>query len=191
MPKCATTLALMSLDLALIGNGTIGALVTDKAAIAWACFPRFDGDPVFCSLLRGGLAPELDGAFSVELMNAVESEQHYLPESPILVTRFFDAEGGCVEVTDFAPRFVRDGTVFAPMMLVRRIERMAGSPVIHVRLRPMQQYGAERIPPDRRAVSSDDDDIADSVRYAGSDIVLRLTTDTPVDAIVSESPFAL
>jgi Glycosyl hydrolases family 15/Domain of unknown function (DUF5911) len=181
----------MSLDLALVGNGTVGALVTGNAEIAWTCFPRFDGDPVFCSLLRGGLSPQSDGAFSVELMNEVSSDQYYLPESPILVTRLVDAAGGCIEVTDFAPRFVQNGSVLAPMMLVRRIERIAGNPAVRVRLRPMQQYGAARIAPDRRAVASEGDGSVESIRYAGSHIALRLTTDAPVDAIVSESPFAL
>lgn len=41
-----------NLDLALIGNCTIGALVDAKAIINWACFPRFDGDPMRCSLLK-------------------------------------------------------------------------------------------------------------------------------------------
>ena len=41
-----------TLDLALIGNCTVGALVDARAKIVWGCFPRFDGDPVFCSLLR-------------------------------------------------------------------------------------------------------------------------------------------
>src|SRR5439155_1394530 len=35
-----------SLDLGLIGNGTIGALLNPTGDIVWACFPRFDGDLV-------------------------------------------------------------------------------------------------------------------------------------------------
>lgn len=41
-----------NLDLALIGNCTLGALIDSGATIVWGCFPRFDGDPMFCSLLR-------------------------------------------------------------------------------------------------------------------------------------------
>ncbi len=41
------------LDLAVIGNGRTAALVDRHARIVWWCFPRFDGDPVFCSLLDG------------------------------------------------------------------------------------------------------------------------------------------
>ena len=42
-----------SLDLAVIGNGRTAALVNPMARIVWWCFPRFDGDPVFCRLLAG------------------------------------------------------------------------------------------------------------------------------------------
>ena len=40
-----------SLELGLIGNGTIGCLLNARAEIVWGCFPRFDADPAFCSLL--------------------------------------------------------------------------------------------------------------------------------------------
>lgn len=45
-----------SLDLAMIGNCSFAALVDRMARIVWCCLPRFDGDPVFHSLLgtRGG-----------------------------------------------------------------------------------------------------------------------------------------
>src|SRR5262245_66560830 len=88
-----------SLDLALIGNGTIGALVDPLGDIVWGCFPRFDGDPMFCSLLGG------TGHFAVELVGAVRHEQEYLANTAILVTRAFDGAGGALEVVDFAPRF--------------------------------------------------------------------------------------
>jgi hypothetical protein len=39
-----------SLDLALIGNCQVGALIDSAAEIVWYCLPRFDGDPVFSSL---------------------------------------------------------------------------------------------------------------------------------------------
>jgi hypothetical protein len=41
-----------SLDLGLVGNGCIGALIDEQAEIVWCCMPRFDADPVFCSLLK-------------------------------------------------------------------------------------------------------------------------------------------
>ena len=98
-----------SLDLGLIGNGTIGALLNPTADIVWACFPRFDGDPVFCSLLRGPTRDADFGCFAVELGDFVRAEQEYLVNTPILVTRLYDRTGGCVEITDAAPRFRQYG----------------------------------------------------------------------------------
>jgi hypothetical protein len=36
-----------SLDLALIGNCSYGALINAMGEVVWACMPRFDSDPVF------------------------------------------------------------------------------------------------------------------------------------------------
>ena len=41
------------LDLAVIGNGRTAALVDPCSRIVWWCYPRFDGDPIFCRLLSG------------------------------------------------------------------------------------------------------------------------------------------
>ena len=125
-----------SLDLGLIGNGTIGALVNPLGEIVWACFPRFDGDPAFCSLLRDRGGEEGFGFLAVELIDFVKGEQQYLVNTPILATRLYDRTGGCVEITDFAPRFRQYGRMFCPMMLVRHIKRVAGNPRIRVRVRP-------------------------------------------------------
>ena len=40
-----------TLDLGIIGNGSIAALVDGGARIVWGCVPAFDGDPAFCALL--------------------------------------------------------------------------------------------------------------------------------------------
>ena len=39
------------LDLAVVGNSRIGALIDTDASVVWMCIPRFDGNPVYCSLL--------------------------------------------------------------------------------------------------------------------------------------------
>src|SRR3989454_9065233 len=135
-----------SLDLALVGNGTIGALVSPLSEVVWACFPRFDGDPVFCSLLRERARDTDFGFLAVDLIDVVKDEQAYLVNTPILVTRLHDRHGGCVEVTDFAPRFRQYGRLFCPMMLVRRIKRIAGNPPIRVPLPPAYRQGPP--PPD-------------------------------------------
>src|SRR6184192_4106088 len=68
------------------------------------------------------------------------------------------------------------------MMLVRRIRRIAGNPRIRVRLRPAQRYG--RAPAETTCGSN-------HIRYAGADLVLRLTTDASITALAEENPFYL
>jgi GH15 family glucan-1,4-alpha-glucosidase len=179
-----------TLDLALIGNGAIGALINPGAEIVWTCFPRFDGDPVFCSLLRGDSQPEHDGAFAIEMIGSTRFEQRYVADTPVVVTRFYDDAGAGIQVTDFAPRFDVDGSVFAPPMLVRRVEGISGSPAIRIRLRPMEDYGAHRLAPQLEYSAAGVVD-ADHVRYVGDNITLRLATNAPLDAILNETPFTL
>jgi len=167
-----------SLDLALIGNGTIGAFIDPEGEITWACFPRFDGDPMFCSLLKA----HDGGFFTVELLDRVSTEQCYLHNTPVVITRMSDASGGVIEVTDFAPRFELHGRVFCPMMIVRRVQRLAGHPRIRVRCRPTQSYG---LPLTTITHGSH------HIRYVGNPMVLRLTSDVPVTAILEENPFFL
>ena len=173
----------MSLDLALIGNGTIAALVDPAGEIKWGCFPRLDGDPTFCSLLRGESdSAEEFGMFAIELLDTVRTEQEYLVNTPILVTRSYDSEGGAIEVTDFAPRFRQYGRMFCPMTLVRQIRRVGGNPRIRIKLRPARDYGCER---PRTTTGSN------HIRYYGGDAVLRLTTDASTTSILEENPFFL
>ena len=169
-----------SLELGLIGNGTISALITPHGEITWACFPRFDGDPAFCSLLGERADRAGTGFFVVELCDMVRAEQSYVENTPILLTRLYDAHGGCVEITDFAPRFDQFARLFCPMALVRRISRVSGHPRITIRLRPACQYG--RFPCERTYGSN-------HIRFIGGDVVLRLTTDASLTPILEETAF--
>ena len=174
-----------SLDLGLIGNCTVGALIDARGEMVWACVPRFDGDAAFCSLLRARGEPGSKddfGYFAVELADFERSEQHYLDNTAVLVTRLHDRHGGCVEMTDFAPRFGHYGRTFRPMTLVRALRRVAGSPRVTVRLRPACDYGAQR-----PAVTCG----SHHIRYVSSSLVLRLTTDASITAILQETPFFL
>ena len=168
-----------SLDLALIGNGTVGALIDGEARVAWCCFPRFDGDPVFCSLLNGESRPDQPGTFSIELMGVARRDQRYLQDTAILVTRLYDAKGGGVEITDFCPRFEDGGEMIAPAMLVRQVRPISGKPSIVVRVKPAAQYGC---------LERDHAIGANHIGYSGEH-ALRLTTDAPAEAIIDATPF--
>ena len=171
-----------SLDLALVGNGTIGTLVNPLGEMVWGCFPRFDGDPAFCTLLQPDDPAPAFGFFGVELLDVAAHEQEYLANTPVLVTRLHDRLGGAVEIVDCAPRFRMHGRMFCPMTLVRQIRRTAGNPRVRVRLRPAHHAGAQ-------AMSTTCG--SNHIRYVGTDLVLRLTTDASITAIGEENPFFL
>jgi GH15 family glucan-1,4-alpha-glucosidase len=171
-----------SLDLGIIGNGTVGALIDSRAEVVWSCFPRLDGDPLFCSLLRDGNSESDFGFFAIDLIGLVDSQQQYAGNTAVLTTTLHDKQGGCIEVTDFMPRFEQYGRVFRPMTLVRRVRRIAGSPRIRIRLRPACLYGGQQ--PTMTWGSN-------HIRYVMPDLVVRLTTDASITAIQQETPFFL
>jgi pentatricopeptide repeat protein len=171
-----------SLDLALIGNCTIGALIDGAGEIVWSCLPRFDGDAVFCSLLQAEGRADQFGHYRIDLVDLERSEQAYLENTAILVTRLYDRHGGGIEITDFAPRFRQFGRMFCPMMIVRRVRRLSGSPRIRVFLRPASDYG--RSQPEVTWGSH-------HLRFVAPDLVLRLTSDASVTAIKEEIAFFL
>ena len=117
------------LDLWPIGNCQVSALVDDRAGMVWACQPRIDGDPVFCSLLSPvrETPPAMPaGEWRIELEGQVSAEPYYLKNTPILSTRLTDERGGMVDVIDFCPRFERSGRMYRPISLVRIIRPAVG-----------------------------------------------------------------
>ena len=172
-----------TLELAAIGNAAVSALVDANGEIVWSCLPRPDADATFCSLLRGTADAPRIGCFAVELLGQVRSEQEYVANTPVLVTRLFDAGGGAVEITDFAPRFRQFGRLFAPSQLVRTVRPIAGSPRVRIQLRPASGYGRE---PCARIAGSN------HVRYPSEGgYVLRATTDCSITAMLEETAFVL
>ncbi|MDQ4088044.1 MAG: DUF5911 domain-containing protein, partial [Pseudomonadota bacterium] len=133
-----------SLDLAVIGNCMISALVDRRAQIVWSCFPRFDGDPVFSALLdcpEGRSDEDQKGVFAIDMVGMVSCEQTYIQNTAVLLSRMTDSFGNIVEVTDFAPRFKHFDRTFRPPMLVRRVTPVKGRPRVRVRLRPHFDWG--------------------------------------------------
>ncbi len=173
-----------SLDLAVIGNCSYGALIDRLGRVVWCCLPRFDGDPVFCDLLgnRERDDPDAWGYYEIRLDGLVRSEQEYLKNTAVLVTRLYDAEGNGIEITDFAPRFAQYGRTYRPTTMIRHVRPIQGLPRIRVVLRPAYDYGASR--PTITHGSN-------HIRYVGSQIALRVTTDAPVAYVIDETPFFL
>jgi GH15 family glucan-1,4-alpha-glucosidase len=169
------------LDLAVIGNCQIAALLDRRARIVWACVPRFDGDPAFCSLLNGN-GEAAAGFYDVELQAFARSEQRYLPNTAIVETVLHDSSGAAVKIIDFAPRMQQHGRFYRPMMLIRLLVPVAGRPHLRIRLRPLGAYGAAR--PTLTHGSN-------HIRYVLPGITLRLTTDASITAVLEERTFVL
>lgn len=162
------------MDLGVIGNCAVSALVSREGAINWFCLPRFDGDPVFHSLMGHGAGAEGDGEFAFDLEGMTDVEQSYLPNTAILRT-VLRSPKGAVEITDFCPRFTAYGRSFRPQMLVRQVRRLEGSPRISIRIRPRFEW-SEVAPTVTRG--------SNHLRFVGPEQQMRLTTDAPLDHVL-------
>jgi len=170
-----------TLELWPVGNCQVSGLIDDRAALVWGCVPRVDGDPAFCALMRGSGGQDA-GTWRFEVENQVSVQQGYRRNTPILVSRLTDADGGAVDVIDFCPRFERKGRVYRPVAWARIVRPVSGSPRIRCVLTPMSGYGAELAPTTRGS---------NHVRYMVERNALRLTTDAPVGYVLDERWFRL
>ncbi|MEX2647951.1 MAG: glycoside hydrolase family 15 protein [Alphaproteobacteria bacterium] len=169
---------MQDLNLGVIGNSAFAAVIDRWARIVWACYPRLDGDPVFCSLVNGADA----GFFAVDVQGAARSEQAYDRNTAVLATMIEDAHGNRMHVTDFSPRFKQFDRIFRPPMVVRVLEPVLGACRVRLRLRPVFEDGAVRA-----TVTLG----SNHLRYVGPRQALRLTTEVPVSYIAEERPFVL
>ena len=167
-----------SLELSPIGNCQVSALVDPSGAFVWSCVPRVDGDPVFCSLLNGDRRGE--GVWTFALEDQVSTSQHYVRNTPILVTRLESADGSAVEILDFAPRFERSGRMYRPVAFARIVRPVAGAPRLKVTLAPMRDYGAQL---------AETTHGTNHIRYLIGPQALRLSTDAPVGYILEERSY--
>lgn len=171
---------MQGLDLAVIGNCAVSALISPRGRHEWFCFPRLDAEPVFNALL-GGTAPER-GFMDVEVRDLSQCAQRYIRNTAVVETLLTDARGGRLRIIDLAPRFRRFGRTYRPPAIIRRVEPIEGRPRIRIRVRPSFDYGEDA---GRVSLGSN------HIRYMGADAVLRLTTDAPLTYVAEEAEFAL
>lgn len=167
------------MNLGMIGNCAIAALIDDAGSMNWLCLPRFDGEPVFHALVGHGAGSEGSGAFSVVLEDQRSVTQSYDENTAVLRT-VLHGPSGSVEITDFAPRFEAKGRTFRPQMVIRRVRPLDGWPRVRVLLRPRFDWG--ETPPQITRGSN-------HVRFVGPSQTLRLTSDAPLDLVLDERVF--
>jgi len=172
-----------NLNLACIGNCAYTALVDQKGQVVWSCYPRFDGDPIFCSLLKRSTSTSNDiGFWDILISNFDRSEQSYLLNSAVLSTKLYDKSGNCLEITDCIPRFESFEREYRPNMLLRTIKAVKGRPRCQIRLRPTFGYGWG-VPEKTRG--------SNHIRYLLSNMTIRLTTNAPISYVVDEVIFTV
>ncbi|MDE2277420.1 MAG: glycoside hydrolase family 15 protein, partial [Burkholderiales bacterium] len=171
-----------SLALAAIGNCAVAALIDLQARVVWFSAPRLDSTPAFQALLCGPQDAALEASMAVELEGLVRTEQAYEPGTAVLRTRLFDAAGGAVEVTDFAPRFRHHDRIFRPAQLVRRLRPVSGRPRVRLTVHPRGDWGCAAPVLTRGS---------NHLRFELPEQTLRLNTNAPLTYLTAGTWFTL
>lgn len=160
-----------------VGNGSFLALIDTSADVRWLCWPKFDSSFVF-----GGLIDEdAGGRFGIWPDGKYSSHQYYRKNTNVLVTEF-RCHAGSFRVIDCAPRFMRFSRYYKPLMLMRKLEVLSGTPRVRVKCEPKGDYG--RINPTPQLGSN-------HIEFIGLPNNLRLTSDISLNYILNASPFVL
>lgn len=131
-------------DYGIIGNTHSAALVAADGSIDWACFPRFDSASVFAAILDD----QIGGRFRLAPTAHYQSDQRYLSDTNILVTRFVTDSGVC-ELTDFMPCYERAKGHIAAFHEIHRVARcLEGRVDIEAVFQPRFDYA--RVTPEMR-----------------------------------------
>jgi len=166
------------LELWPVGNCQVSGLIDSRAGLVWGCVPRVDGDPAFCALMNGH--SQNVGVWRFELEGQVSATQRYERNTPILVTRLEAEDGSAVEISDFCPRFERNGRMYRPVAFIRIVRPVAGAPRLKVTLKPMRDYGASL---------AETTNGTNHIRYLTTGQALRLSTDAPIGYILDQRTF--
>ncbi|MEM3205814.1 MAG: glycoside hydrolase family 15 protein [Thermoplasmatales archaeon] len=104
-------------DHGVLLNNRTAALVSKEGEIDFACFPNFDSDMVFSSILDR----ERGGYFIIKPVgNGIEGRQYYEPDTNILFTVFYQKGERILSVMDFLPMSHENYVYFSEIH--RRIE---------------------------------------------------------------------
>ncbi len=162
----------------IIGNCAFLAAIDQSTNVVWQCWPKFDSSFIFGSLLDS----KKGGEFSIKPFDEkYYSSQHYIENTNILCTEI-ETSDGLYRVTDFAPRFMNYERYFRPLMLIRKIEPLSGTPRVKIKCEPVGDYG--KVTPNVSFGSN-------HIEYLGLEKVVRLTTDISINYINSDLPILL
>jgi GH15 family glucan-1,4-alpha-glucosidase len=161
----------------IIGNCGFIAHVRLDTNISWLCWPRFDSSFVFGAMVD----EEKGGEFSILPKEPYTSTQQYIENTNVLVTTVETGDESYT-VTDFAPRFFLYERYYRPLMLVRKIEPIKGTPRIKVSCKPVADYGELKLEPVQGS---------NHIEFYGHERPMRLTTNFSLNYILGEQYFML
>jgi GH15 family glucan-1,4-alpha-glucosidase len=161
----------------IIGNCAYLAHIQKDTNVSWLCWPRFDSSFVFGGLLDKNKG----GEFSILPEGDYSSTQRYIENTNVLTTEI-ETSDGTYKITDFAPRFKLYDRYFRPLMMIRKIEPVVGTPRITVTCEPVGDYGALKL----KSLQG-----SNHIEFVGLDRPLRLTTNISTNYILDHKPFVL
>ncbi len=123
----------------IVGNCRYNALIDERAALLWLCWPQFDSSSVF-----GKLLDPAAGSFEILPKNEEEwrTEQVYIRNTNILKTLFI-SKNAEFEVVDFAPRYRKDDVIMSRNVFHRIVRPLRGNPSFRLVVQPRYDYGRE------------------------------------------------
>lgn len=161
----------------IIGNCSYIAHIHKDTNISWLCWPKFDSSFVFGSMLD----EQKGGKCAILPTTDYHSHQYYIENTNVLRTEI-TADDGSYRITDFAPRFHLYERYFKPLMLVRKIEPLKGSPRVRISCKPVYDYGENEM---KAAIGSN------HIDYLGGEENMRLTTNVSLSYLTDEQDFVL
>jgi Domain of unknown function (DUF5911) len=121
----------------VIGNMRSIALVGMNGSIDFLCYPEFDSPTMFAALLE----QDQGGRFQIELcLTNARIRQLYLPDTNILLTRFWAGEG-VVELTEYIP-IEQDAA--QSNEIIRTVSVIRGNVHFEMRCQPKFMYATSK-----------------------------------------------
>jgi len=108
------------------------ALISAKGNLSWLCWPDFDSEACFASLLGA----ESNGVWSLNPKSWRSTTRRHIPGTLVLETTYSQLLGATVTVTDFMPK--RDGH----SCVIRIVRGIWGQTNMCTSLAPRFDYGA-------------------------------------------------
>jgi len=120
----------------VIGDLHTAALVGRNGSIDWLCLPRFDSPSIFAAILDD----EIGGRFTIAAVEPTGTRQLYVPDTNVLLTRFYTADG-VGEIYDCMPIERDTAGEAAPVHnLVRVVHAVRGPVQFELFCRPAFDY---------------------------------------------------